>query len=383
MTFMAINEKRLAEVFVQLCETDSPSFKEAEVADLIKNIFSELYPDAFYEDDSASTTGSDSGNLIFRFNGSNPGAEPVFFNAHMDTVTPGMGVKVKRQDRIFSSVGDTVLGGDDKSGIAILIEAMRAIKEDNLTHGPVEFVFTTCEENGLLGAKAFDHKSLRAKMGFALDMDVTDQIITKAPAANRFIAEFKGLSAHAGLNPEQGINSIQLAAKAMADLKIGRLDAESTSNIGVIHGGAATNIVPELTRVEGEVRSHSEEKLARYTQTIEEAFHQAVDTWTDPTGHATGKPSLKFSVSREYPAMKLHNNSAVIKRVEKAASNLGRNITHIATGGGSDANIFNGYGLETTIIGTGMQKVHTTEEYIDLADMVRTTELIKSILTTA
>ena len=380
---MAVNEERLAEVFVKLCETESPSFKEAKVAALLKDIFSGLRADTVVEDDSASATGSDSGNLIIRFNGKNQKAEPVFFNSHMDTVSPGIGVKVRRQGRIFSSQGDTVLGGDDKSGIAILIEAMQVLMEEGRHYGPVEFIFTTCEETGLLGAKALDHSRLQAKIGYALDMDGTDQVIIKAPAANRFSAEFLGVSAHAGLNPERGINAIQLAAKAIAELKLGRLDSESTANIGIVEGGVATNIVPARARIKGEVRSHSQEKLAHYTRTIEGAFHNAVNSWTDPTGKANGKPSLRLSISQEYPVMKIGTESRVIRRAEQAAANLGRTLEHITTGGGSDANIFNSYGLETTIIGTGMQKVHTTEEFIDLADMVRTTELIIAILTTA
>ncbi|OGR01595.1 MAG: peptidase M20 [Deltaproteobacteria bacterium RIFOXYD12_FULL_50_9] len=380
---MPISPERLADIFVRLCETDSPSFKEGRLAALLKEIFTELKADSIEDDGSAIRTGSDCGNLIVRFSGSDLVNQPVFFNCHMDTVRPGEGVRVLRQDSIFSSAGDTVLGGDDKSGIAILIEAMRAIREDGIPHCPVEFIFTTGEEIGLLGAKALDHSRIRARYGYALDMDSTDNVITRAPAANRLIVTITGISAHAGLNPEQGVNAIQLMAKALAGLRLGRLDEESTANFGVISGGEATNIIPARVRVDGEVRSHNEAKLDSYTQEIKEAFSRVVDGWSDPAGLALGRPSLRLDISREYPAMHLNPDCPVIKRVQSAALHLQRTMQPLQTGGGSDANIFNGYGLETAIIGTGMKKVHSTQEYIDLKDMLKTTELIKSILTTA
>ncbi|MBU0729042.1 MAG: M20/M25/M40 family metallo-hydrolase [Proteobacteria bacterium] len=378
---MLINPERLADIFVQLCETDSPSTQEGPVLTFLKNIFSGLGPTEIYEDGSAAQTGAECGNLIVRFDGGCSQYPPVLFNCHMDTVKPGKGVRVIRDGSRFSSAGDTVLGGDDKSGIAILIEAIRVIQEKNLDHGCVEFVFTTCEETGLLGAKALDHTKLRARIGYALDMDCVDQVIINAPTANKISVEITGKAAHAGLNPEQGINAIQIAAQAIASMKLGRLDHESTANFGIIAGGEATNIVPPLVRLEGEARSHSEEKLMRYTAAIENAFQAAVDGWKDPAGKVDGKPSVKITVTREYPVLQLSPESKVIKRVRKAASAINRTITPVSTGGGSDANILNGYGIETAIIGTGMKKVHTTDEYIDLEDMVRTAELVVGIIT--
>lgn len=378
---MPSNHERLADIFIRLCETDSPSGKEGRLALLLKDIFKNLGAEEIQEDDSAAQTGSECGNIIVRFAGNNSQNPPLFFNCHMDTVTPGEGVKVIRQGDIFTSSGDTVLGGDDKSGIAVLIEAMRTIRENGANFCPVEFIFTTCEETGLLGAKALDHTRIKAKMGYSLDMDSTDCVISQAPAANRLTATVSGVSAHAGLNPEQGVNAIQLAAQAVAGLRLGRLDSESTANFGVISGGEATNIVPARVRLDGEVRSHNEEKLESYTLEIKEAFRRVIDGWTDPTGQATGRPSFRLDISREYPAMRLAADSAVIKRVQQAALLLNRSMQPMVTGGGSDANIFNSYGLQTAIIGTGMKKVHTTQEYIDLKDMIKTTELVVSLLT--
>ncbi|MFC1523645.1 M20/M25/M40 family metallo-hydrolase [Thermodesulfobacteriota bacterium] len=377
---MPINSERLADIFIKLCEIDSPSFHEARIAAFLKDTFSHL-GGAVIEDSSATVTGSDCGNLIVRFEGKDHDRDPVLFSCHMDTVKPGTGVKVKREGNRFSSVGDTILGGDDKSGIAVLIEAITVIQEDSLPVGTLEFVFTTCEETGLLGAKALAAKQLSAKIGYALDMDTTDQVITHAPAANRIAVEITGVAAHAGMNPEQGVNAIQLAAQALSTLRLGRLDEESTANFGKIKGGVATNIIPAHVILDGEVRSHSEEKLIRYTKEMIGAFSNVVDDWADPDGKATGKPGLNLKVEQEYPVLKLTPDNPVIKRVQQAASTLGRTMEPVMTGGGSDANIFNGYGIATAIIGTGMKKVHTVDEYIDLEDMIRTTELVVSIIT--
>lgn len=378
---MVIDAERLAGTFIALCETDSPSKREGKVASFLKRIFLEEFPAAeLFEDGSAEKTGSDTGNLIVRF----PGAldiEPIFFNCHMDTVEPACGVKVRREGDMFFSAGETVLGSDDKAGIAILVETMRTLHTQQIPHGPVELVFTTCEEVGLLGAKALDYQLLHAKMGLALDSTDIDTVILGAPAANHIHAKIMGLAAHAGLRPEEGINAIQLAAQAIAALPLGRLDEESTANIGLISGGTATNIVPDLVRIEGEVRSHSKSKLARFTSAIENAFRDAVDRWANPQVPLGAKPQLLFEAEEEYPVLKLDREDAVIQRISEAANRLGRPLEYIVAGGGSDANILNGYGLQTPIIGIGMRNVHTTEESISLQDMVRTTELLVSVLT--
>ena len=376
---MQINQERLTATFITLCEIDSPSKQEGKVAEYIKDVFTELNAEIF-EDDSALETGSDCGNLLVRFSGTLD-KEPVFLNCHMDTVLPAEGVKVLQQGEVFTSQGETVLGGDDKAGIAVLIEVMRTLTENNIPYGPVELVFTTCEEIGLLGVKAFDPNLLKSKIGFALDTTGVHKVITGAPAANRIVAEISGVAAHAGLNPDEGINAIQLAAQAIAGLELGRIDSESTANIGLIEGGAATNIIPEKAVVKGEIRSHSEEKLAVYTDKTKKVFSKTISTWQDPTGKAKGRPALDFKVIPDYPVMKLDNNSDVIRRAEQAAAAINTDLEFLMAGGGSDANIFNSYGLQCAILSTGMDKVHSTEETIRLSDMVRTAELVMAILT--
>jgi len=377
---MTINHERLASVFTTLCEIDSPSKQEGRVAAYLKSLFTGMGAEVL-EDDSAKITGSDCGNLFVRFPEGGLRREPVFFNCHMDTVVPAIGVKVKREGQIFTSVGDTVLGSDDKAGIAALIEVMRTLQETNIPYGPVEYIFTTCEEVGLLGVKALDPSSITAKIGYALDSSGINRVIVGAPAANRLKAEITGKAAHAGLSPEKGISAIQLAAKAIARLRLGKIDGESTANIGLIEGGKATNIIPESTIVQGEVRSHTVGLLEEHTAHIRSVFQKEVDSWSDPDGKVTGRPSLDFTAIEDYPVMKLDRTSDVIKRVEAAAVSLGRELGYVVAGGGSDANIFNGYGIQCAILSTGMDKVHSTRETIKLSDMALTAELVMAILT--
>jgi tripeptide aminopeptidase len=376
---MSINQERLASVFTTLCEIDSPSKQEGRVADFLKKTFADMGAEV-YEDDSARQTGSDCGNLFIRFPDGGLDREPVFFNCHMDTVVPAVGVKVKREGEVFTSAGDTVLGSDDKAGIASLIEVMQTLQEKDIPHGPVEYVFTTCEEVGLLGVKSLDPSLIKAKIGYALDSSGINRVVVGAPAANRITAEITGLAAHAGLSPEKGISAIHLAAKAIARLKLGKLDDQSTANIGLIEGGTATNIIPEKAVIKGEARSHSVTLLDEHIQKIRAAFESEINNWEDPDQNVEGKPSLNFSTEEDYPVLKLDKESPVIKRLETAAVTLGRELDYVMAGGGSDANIFNSYGLQCAILSTGMDKVHSTRETIRLSDMALTADLVLAIL---
>lgn len=377
---MQIDRERLAHTFTTLCELSSPSRKEQDVADFLKQAFAGLGVDYFYEDDSATKTGSTNGNLIFRFNGTS-GREPVFFACHMDTVKPGDGVQVVRDGDIFMSQGETVLGGDDKSGIAPLVELITQLKDNLVEHRTLELVFTTCEEIGLQGAKHLDHQKLQARFGYALDSTGIDKVVYGAPAANRLRVDVHGIAAHAGINPEAGVSAFQIAAHAITRLRLGRIDDESTANIGLMQGGVATNIVPEHLVLHGEIRSHSVEKLETFTEDFRNVFLETIAQWPMPEGDDTKQPSLDFAVESEYPAMRLADDNVVLETVRRAGLELGREFSFIIAGGGSDANIFNGFGLSTAIIATGMTDVHTTDESLDLNDMVHLTELLYTIAT--
>ncbi len=374
-----IDRERLAQTFTTLCEISSPSRREKPVCDYLRERFAQLGADWIFEDDSRTGTGADCGNLIVRFEPTRPDIEGVFFSCHMDTVEPGDGVQVARNGNIFTSRGETVLGSDDKSGIAALLELMTILRENELGHGLIEIVLTTCEEIGLLGAKNLDYRQLQAPYGYALDSSGIDTVIIGAPTANKIRIKVEGASAHAGLHPEDGISAIQLAALATTAVRLGRLDDESTANFGLISGGVASNIIPPSVDIEGEVRSHSPEKLAQYTKEIETAFRQTISGWQNPYPNNPRTPSVHIEIEPEYPAMRLCADSPVVRRVRSAGEQLGKPLDFIVAGGGSDANIFNGYGLPTAILATGMNKVHTTEEQLDLVDLVKLTELVLAI----
>lgn len=373
-----IDTKRLAERFAKLVKIDSVSREEKAVAAEIRQMALSLGA-AVEEDGSATGTGSDTGNLIIRFAGS-VAAPPLLLSAHMDTVEPGKGIEPVLRDGVFTSAGNTVLGADDKSAIAIMFEAVAVLQENNIPHGPIEMVITTCEEIGLQGAKHLDFSLLKAKYGYVLDTSDTEGIVTRAPAANRLSFAIHGKDAHAGVAPENGINAIHLAAKAIASLQLGRIDAETTCNIGQIQGGIATNIVPSLVTVTGEVRGHDQEVLDRVTADIVAAFQDAVEEAVRQ-GAKNGKPRLEYEVEHDFTMTNIPAEHPVVAIARKAARKSGRELALKTTGGGADANIFFQHGIVAGVLGTGMRDMHTVRESIRLSDMERTTQLLIDIIT--
>lgn len=378
---ITIKRERLAATFTELCEISSPSQKERAIADYLKEKFAELGADTIYEDNSAAKTGSESGNLIIRFNGNLPGQQGFFLSCHMDTVEPASDVRVLRTGDIFTSKGATILGGDDKSGIAAIIELMAIMQENSTPHPMLEIIITTCEEIGLLGAKYLEYDKLITTYGYALDSSGIDQVIVGAPAANKIQVTIQGLAAHAGLCPEAGINALSLAVEALHCLAMGRLDDESSRNFGVIQGGVASNIVPDRIVLKGEVRSHSTEKLQLYTKEIFDTFEQTIARWQGTALTGTKRPAVTFDIIGDYPVLVLADDAPVVEKIRKASTAIGKPLQYIVAGGGSDGNIFNGYGLPTAIIATGMDKVHTLDEQLDLNDLVSLTELLHALAT--
>ena len=326
-----INTARLAQIFKFLVEIDSVSKEEGAIAQALKKILEELGAETTF-DAAGEKIGSQSGNLIAKFKG--PAAvPPLLLSAHMDTVEPGRGIQAILREGVFESDGTTILGADDKSAIAILIEAIRTLQENQLPHGPLELVLTVCEEIGLMGAKHLDFSLISAPYGYVLDATDTQGIITRAPAANHLEFEIYGKDAHAGASPEKGINAILLASRAIAGLEIGRIDPETTANIGIIKGGLATNIVPNRVTVKGEVRSHDENKLARITGKIVGAFKAAVDTYEAPLADEN-LPRLEVKVEPDFNRTFIPADHPVVTLACEAAGNLGRPMQTKMTGGG-------------------------------------------------
>jgi tripeptide aminopeptidase len=373
-----INTERICNEFVRLAEIDSPSFKEGKISAYLKRRFETLGAEVIY-DNAAEKVGSQSSNLIARFKGTKAGS-PLILSGHMDTVTPALNVQPVLNEGVFTSAGDTVLGADDKAGLTEIIEAIEILQEQQIPHVPLEIVITVCEEQGLVGAKALDFSLLKGKRGIALDTTGTDIVIHKAPSTKRFKIDIFGHEAHAGFAPEEGLSAIAIAARAIAKMPLGRIDEETTANIGTIHGGLAANIVPNCVRLTGEARSHDATKLDRYTHQILDAIKDEVADATIVVKGERKRASLKIEVNEDYPTMHVPVEAEIIQLIKQAGTTLNRPQQIMAAGGGSDANIFNANGIETVIVACGMDKVHSINEQVTVEDMVKTTNLLVEII---
>ena len=365
-----INEKRLIDLFISFVETSSESGKEGKFRDLLITEFARRGINA-KEDKAGEILGGDSGNLLVYIPGT-INATPLLFSAHLDTVKPGEDIKAVVQEGLIKSVGPTILGADDKAAIAAIIEAYDVLIENNLDYPPLELLFTVSEEQGLKGAKAFDYSKIQAKMGYVLDGGGSPgNIILKSPAQNEIKFHIYGKAAHAGINPEDGINAINLAAKALASLPFGRIDEETTINFGLISGGKASNIVADYCYLLGEVRSLDKIKLDNITDKMVSTFTNSV---TEQGGRVEAKVTLL------YPEINLNPKDEVVTIVTHAAQNIGLTPILTNTGGGSDASIINGQGINCANLGIGMQNVHTIDEFISIEDLVNDTKLILAII---
>jgi tripeptide aminopeptidase len=278
-----INQDRLVEEFLELVQVDSETKYEAEIAKVLKEKFSALGLNLL-EDDTAEKTGHGAGNLIVTLDGTKDGVDSIYFTSHMDTVVPGKGVKPSIQDGYIMTDGTTILGADDKAGLAAMLESIRVLKENNIAHGKIEFVITAGEESGLVGAKALDPSLMTAKFGYALDSDgKVGNIIVAAPTQAKVKATLYGKTAHAGVAPERGVSAITMAAKAVAKMPLGRIDEETTANIGRFEGGTQTNIVADRVDILAEARSLVPEKMEAQVAKMKDAFEK---TAHEMGGHA-------------------------------------------------------------------------------------------------
>jgi len=374
-----INHERLDTLLVELIKIDSLSRRERDVAMRLKREMAELGATVFI-DDAGEKVGGNVGNLIAHFPGTVPNATPLLLSAHMDTVVPGEGIKPIREGDILRTDGRTVLGGDDKSGVAIICEALRVIKENRLPCADVDVVFTICEEAGLIGAKCLDVSRLRARTGLVLDSDSVGFLFTKAPAANRMEFRVHGLEAHAGVCPEKGINAIQVAAEGIAQMRLGRIDHETTANIGVVEGGMAVNIVPNQVILRGEARSHSQEKLDRQTEHMKCCLEEAAARHVLEMGGKLHTSRVEANIDRDYDRMDVPDSAPIVKLVHAAAKSLNLEVKTLATGGGCDANVLNQKGLVVANLSTGMREIHTVNEWLDLNDLHFSAKIVLEIL---
>lgn len=367
---MRINKQRILNEFLELVQIDSATGEERLMADALKHKL-EVIGFTVTEDKAGDAIKGNAGNLIAKLKGTTD-APTLLFCAHMDRVTPGKQIKPQIDNGVIRSDGTTILAADDVAGLVAILEGVRAIKEQNIPHGDLEVVFTIAEEGGLNGAKGLDATNLEAKMGYFLDAGgPVGTIVTNAPAQKGLNIVIHGKAAHAGVNPEAGISAIVVAAHAITKMKLGRIDQETTANIGVIHGGTATNIVTDRVELKGEARSRHPQKLedqiAHMLQVVQETaaeFHVTTD----------------IKVKDSYTSFNLTASDPVVELAIKAAQSLGLKPTLESTGGGSDANIINGYGIPSIVLGMGYAEVHTTNESMPISQLEKSAEYVVALI---
>jgi tripeptide aminopeptidase len=362
------------DLFTELCSIPSPPGEERAVADRVIRELRALGL-AVEEDGAGAAIGSSIGNLLCRLPGRVEGGTPVFFCAHLDTVPPQGPLEPVVEDEVVRNGGGTILGADNKSAVVAMVEAARRIVEEGRPHAGVELLFTPKEEVGLLGAGAFDHTRLEAELGFVFDQAAPiGDVIMGAPYQRSMLVRFHGRPAHSGMVPEEGRSAIVAASKAIADLRLGRLDEETTANVGIVAGGSARNIVPEWCELEAEARSHDARKLADLVQEMLDSFSFAASV-TECT--------LETEVSETYQGYRFRDGDPIVQLARTALARCGHEFVPTLTGGGADANVFNAKGLPCLNLANGMMEIHTADEYIAVADLDSMVEVTLALVDAA
>ena len=361
-----INEARLVQLFLDLCNINSPSRQEKEVVEWMKG-FLTRHGLNWVEDNAGDEIGGNANNLIVHVPGNIAGAARIFFSAHFDTVEPTEGLVIEEVDGVFRSTSDTILGADDKGGMAPAIEAVLSLKESGEAHGDIYLLLSVAEEIGLLGAGALKIEDLNLDYGFVLDTGPpVGTYVTRTANHDKMDITITGKPAHAGKDPEKGINAIQVAADAIANMTLGRIDPETTANIGIITGGTGTNVVCPEVVIKAEARSTSTETLDAQIAHMKQCFTDAAAKWG---------AEVRFDYKRHYSAYVIDEKSEVVRVGRQASQSLGLDAALRTTLGGSDANIYNAKGVPTIVMATGMDKIHTHDEFISRADLIKTAEL--------
>ena len=370
-----VNKERMLAEFKEIVAIPCHGRQERVVADVLCKKLKEL-GFSIKEDDAGEKLGGNCGNVWAFLPGNKPGAKRVLLNAHMDGVEPCGGTTVVQKDGVLYSDGTTILAGDDKSGVVGILEALRMLKEDNAPHGDIQVLFTICEEGGVNGSRCMNKAFLDSDVAYALDGEgAPGEIVVGAPGQYYYKIGIHGKKAHGGVEPEKGINSIMIAAKALAAVKrYGRIDEETTCNIGIIHGGEATNIVPDLVEIQGDVRSRNPQKL--------EALRDEVVNTICETAESLGAKVTKEVILRYNPFF-IESDQPVVTMAERACEMFGFTPDVTQTGGGSDANFINAYGVPCAILGTGMSNVHTVEEFLKEDDLYNSALMAYGVLLAA
>jgi tripeptide aminopeptidase len=358
-------------LFLELAALPSPPGEERAVADQVLDYLAALGLEAD-EDGAGAEVGSTIGNIYCRLEPTG-GGEPLFFCAHLDTVLPEGPIEpVVGEDEVVRNGAGTILGADDKSAVAAMLEAAARLVEDGRPHPGIELLFTPKEEVGLLGAAAFDSARFAARLGYVYDhAGAIGEIVLGAPHQQKLDVRFHGRAAHAGMYPEDGRSAIAAAARAIADLRLGRLDDETSANVGRIEGGTARNVVPEWCGFAAEARSQDERKLA-------DLVKEMVETVTFAA--SLEECEVEAQISAVSPGYCFRRDEAAVRIAAAALERVGREPAYIFSGGGADANVFNDRGLECVNLANGMTDIHTPDERIAVADLEQMVEVTLALV---
>jgi tripeptide aminopeptidase len=355
---MSLHDPTLS-LFLELVAIPSPPGEERAVADTVLRYLNDLGLSAD-EDGCGPEIGSTMGNIYARLDPTAEGT-PLFFCAHLDTVPPSGPLEPVVADGIVRNAGGTILGADNKSAVVAMLEGVRRVLSENRPHAGIELLFTPKEEVGLVGAYAFDHDRLHAQLGYVYDQAAPiGEIILGAPWAQGMQVRYHGRASHSGMFPEEGRSAIQAAARAIADLRLGRVDEETTANVGVISGGTAGNIVPEWCEFLAEARSQDERKLSSFVQEMLDSFTFAA-TATDC--------EVEWELRKSYTGYRFKESEDVVRLAASALERCGVTVSYALSGGAADANAFNERGRRCVNLANGMTDIHTPDERIAVADL--------------
>lgn len=362
------------ELLLELCAIPSPSGQERAVADRVGGYLTELGLD-WDEDDTAAQLDGTAGSIYCRLPGGNGSGTAIFLCAHTDTVPLDGALEPVVDDGVVRNAGGTILGSDNKAAVVVMLEAARRIVSEGRPHAGIELVFTPKEEVGLQGAAAFDHTRLVARTGFVYDQGAAiGEIVLGSPYAQTLDLRFHGRAAHAGMVPEEGRSAVAAAARAIADLRLGRLDEETSANVGVISGGTGRNVVPEWCSFQAEVRSHDERKA---TDLVREMLETAA------FAASLAECELESEVRPSFAGYRFREGDAPVQLAAAALRASGFEPRYALSGGGADANVFNARGLSCVNLANGMAEIHTPDEHIAVADLDAMVEVTLALVDAA
>ncbi|MGI8419606.1 MAG: M20/M25/M40 family metallo-hydrolase [Candidatus Levyibacteriota bacterium] len=356
-----LNQNRLVQTLMELVQIDSPSNHEAVFRDYcakkLESLGAQIKLDSY-------------GNLFAYFAGE---GKPILLNCHLDTVEPGRNIKPHLEGNKIVTDGTTVLGGDPKSGIAVILETLTSLKEDKKPHPPLDVVLTLGEELGVLGAKHLDYSLLRAKKGITFDGEESiTNVIIGAPGYNQIDVTVTGRSAHAGVEPENGISAIRIASEIISQLQLGRIDEETTANIGNIAGGSARSAVPETAHFEGEIRSRNIQKLANHSLHFQDIVEKVRANYPEA--------KIELAIIREFDPYLFSKDHPMLQKIVATLKELKLQPNLYASGGGTDVNIFQHHGIDAICLGVGTFNMHTKREYVDIDELMKAAQFCERIV---